>query len=518
MDKLQRLINSCNYVVFFGGAGVSTESGLKDFRSRDGLYNEKNDVPPEMILSHGYFEKHTDEFFEFYKNKMIDLDILPNKAHKKLAEMEKTGKLKAVITQNIDGLHQAAGSVNVLELHGSVHRNYCTKCNKFYDAAYMKNAKGVPKCTCGGVIKPDVVLYDEALDDETVTKAVEHISKADLLIIAGTSLMVYPAAGLLRYFHGQYLALINKEETSVDRLANYVSHEKVGEVLGRMSVNVEIKNEFIEMKFTSKGAQCESLKFKGEEQLWQDNGRLIWEDHSPVLFPICSSLRDGKYHYEGKWYEMPQHGFSKGTIFDVEELSSDKVVFCLKENEETLEKYPFLFSFRVEYKLSDNKVITTYSVENRDGKILPASFGSHEAYNLPDGIENYEIVFPEDDFLMHQVMDGRLVNGETKKIELINKTLPLTRGVFGTDSYVIKDHKSRSVTLRRKDGGREIKIDFPGIDYLVLWHKEDADYVCIEPWCSFIDRTDSDGDITKREGIILVKPGETVEKTHTITF
>ena len=157
MDKLQRLINNCNYMVFLGGAGVSTESGLKDFRSADGLYNEKNDVPPEMILSHGYFEKHTEEFFRFYKNKMIDLDILPNKAHKKLAEMEKAGKLKAIITQNIDGLHQAAGSVNVLELHGSVHRNYCTLCNKFYDAKYMKETEGIPKCTCGGVIKPDVV-------------------------------------------------------------------------------------------------------------------------------------------------------------------------------------------------------------------------------------------------------------------------------------------------------------------------------------------------------------------------
>lgn len=234
MNKLQLMIEASEYVVFFGGAGVSTESGIKDFRSKDGLYSEKNDVPPEFILSHGYFEKHTEEFFKYYREKMLNPGILSNAAHKKLAELEQRGKLKAIITQNIDGLHQAAGSKNVYELHGSVHRNYCTKCKKMFDADYILNSNGVPHCECGGVIKPDVVLYDEALSDDVVNAAVTHIAKADLLIVAGTSLMVYPAAGLLGYFHGKYLALINKDETPVDKIANFVSHDLVGKVLSEI--------------------------------------------------------------------------------------------------------------------------------------------------------------------------------------------------------------------------------------------------------------------------------------------
>lgn len=236
MNKLQLMIDQSNYIVFFGGAGVSTESGIKDFRSKDGLYNEKNDIPPEFILSHGYFEKHTQEFFDYYRAKMLNPDVLPNAAHKKLAELEKAGKLKAVITQNIDSLHQKAGSKNVYELHGSVERNYCTKCGKMYDSDFILHSDGIPTCSCGGVIKPDVVLYDEALSDEVVSGAIAHISKADLLIVAGTSLTVYPAAGILGYFHGQYLALINKDSTPIDNIANFVSHDKVGEVLGSIEV------------------------------------------------------------------------------------------------------------------------------------------------------------------------------------------------------------------------------------------------------------------------------------------
>lgn len=236
MNKLQLMIDSSEYIVFFGGAGVSTESGIKDFRSSDGLYSEKNDIPPEFILSHGYFEKHTEEFYRYYKEKMLNPGILPNAAHKKLAELEKAGKLKAVITQNIDGLHQAAGSKNVYELHGSVHRNYCTKCKKMYNADFVLNSDGVARCECGGIIKPDVVLYDEALDDLVVSGAVEHISKADFLIVAGTSLTVYPAAGLLGYFHGKYLALINKDVTPIDNIANFVSHNPVGEEFSKITV------------------------------------------------------------------------------------------------------------------------------------------------------------------------------------------------------------------------------------------------------------------------------------------
>ncbi len=236
MNKLQHMIDESRYVVFFGGAGVSTESGLKDFRSRDGLYSEKQAVPPEVILSHEYFAAHTEEFYRYYKDKLLCEGVLPNEAHKKLCEMELAGKLKAIITQNIDGLHQAAGSREVIELHGSVHRNFCTVCHAVYDAAYVAAHDGVPHCSCGGLIKPDVVLYDEALNQETVERAVFHLAKADLLIVAGTSLAVYPAAGLLRYFHGRYLALINRDETPLDRLANFVSHEAVGEVLKEVIV------------------------------------------------------------------------------------------------------------------------------------------------------------------------------------------------------------------------------------------------------------------------------------------
>ena len=194
---LQQIIDECNKIVFFGGAGVSTESGIPDFRSVDGLYNQKYDYPPEEILSHTFFYSHTIDFFKFYRDKMLIENVKPNKAHLKLAELEKAGKLSAVVTQNIDGLHQAAGSRNVYELHGSIHRNYCMKCGKFYDAEYVKNSEGIPRCSCGGMIKPDVVLYEEGLDQKTIQGAVEAISSADMMIIGGTSLVVYPAAGFI---------------------------------------------------------------------------------------------------------------------------------------------------------------------------------------------------------------------------------------------------------------------------------------------------------------------------------
>ncbi|MCD7775007.1 MAG: NAD-dependent protein deacylase [Clostridiales bacterium] len=235
-DLLQAIVGKSKNIVFFGGAGVSTESGIPDFRSVDGLYNQKYDVPPETILSHTYFVRHTEEFFKFYRDKMLCLDAKPNKAHLKLAEMEKAGKLSAVVTQNIDGLHTKAGSKRVYELHGSVHRNYCTKCGKFYDAEYILNSMGVPKCQCGGTIKPDVVLYEEGLDDETVSGAVNAIARADTLIIAGTSLTVYPAAGMIRYFSGGSLVLINRDATPMDSTADLVIREKVGEVLGSIVV------------------------------------------------------------------------------------------------------------------------------------------------------------------------------------------------------------------------------------------------------------------------------------------
>lgn len=235
-EQLQNVIDNSKRIVFFGGAGVSTESGIPDFRSVDGLYNQKYDYPPEQILSHTFFMHNTEEFYRFYRDKMLCLDKKPNKAHLKLAELERAGKLTAVVTQNIDGLHQAAGSKKVYELHGSVLRNYCMKCGKFYPAEYIKNSNGIPKCECGGVIKPDVVLYEEGLDDSTVTEALRAIQTADTLIIAGTSLTVYPAAGFISYFKGDNIVLINRDETPFDGKADLVFHEKVGELLDKINV------------------------------------------------------------------------------------------------------------------------------------------------------------------------------------------------------------------------------------------------------------------------------------------
>lgn len=237
MDKIEKfckIVKNSRNIVFFGGAGVSTESGIPDFRSVDGLYNQQYDYPPEEILSHTFFMKNTEEFYRFYRNKMLCLDAKPNMAHLKLAELESRGVLKAVVTQNIDGLHQVAGSKNVFELHGSVHRNYCMKCHKEYDARFMLGSEGVPKCSCGGIIKPDVVLYEEALDDDTVTGAVHAIAKADTLIIGGTSLNVYPASGLIRYFRGENLVIINMSPTPTDNNADLLIHEKIGEVFAHI--------------------------------------------------------------------------------------------------------------------------------------------------------------------------------------------------------------------------------------------------------------------------------------------
>ena len=235
-EQLQNVIDNSKRIVFFGGAGVSTESGIPDFRSVDGLYNQKYDYPPEQILSHTFFMHNTEEFYRFYRDKMLCLDKKPNTAHLKLAELERAGKLTAVVTQNIDGLHQAAGSKKVYELHGSVLRNYCMKCGKFYSAEQIKNSTGVPKCECGGVIKPDVVLYEEGLDDSTVTEALRAIQTADTLIIGGTSLTVYPAAGFISYFKGDNIVLINRDETPFDGNADLVFHEKVGELLDKINV------------------------------------------------------------------------------------------------------------------------------------------------------------------------------------------------------------------------------------------------------------------------------------------
>ena len=236
IEKLQRIVDESERIVFFGGAGVSTESGIPDFRSVDGLYNQKYDYPPETILSHTFFMSKTEEFYKFYRDKMLCLDAKPNKAHLKLAEMEEKGKLTAVVTQNIDGLHQAAGSKKVLELHGSVLRNYCMKCRRPYDVRDIQNGTGVPKCQCGGTIKPDVVLYEEGLDTDVTTEAVEQIARADCLIIAGTSLTVYPAAGMVRYFRGKHLVLINRDPTPMDDMCTLVLHDKVGEVLDKITV------------------------------------------------------------------------------------------------------------------------------------------------------------------------------------------------------------------------------------------------------------------------------------------
>ena len=237
VEDLQRIIDDSRRIVFFGGAGVSTESGIPDFRSVDGLYNQKYDYPPETILSHTFFMKKTEEFYRFYRDKMLCLDKKPNKAHLKLAELERAGKLSAVVTQNIDGLHQAAGSKRVYELHGSVLRNYCMKCGRAYSAEYIKSSRGIPRCECKGIIKPDVVLYEEGLDDKTVNGAVNAIANADTLIIAGTSLTVYPAAGMVRYFNGKHLVLINRDATPMDNSADLVFHEKVGELLDKIKGN-----------------------------------------------------------------------------------------------------------------------------------------------------------------------------------------------------------------------------------------------------------------------------------------
>lgn len=236
MSDLQKIINQSKNIVFFGGAGVSTESGIPDFRSVDGIYNQKYDYPPEEILSHTFFINKTEEFYRFYRDKMLCLNAKPNKAHLKLAELEKSGKLTAVVTQNIDGLHQLAGSKTVYELHGSVHRNYCMTCHKKYNAEFMLKTNGIPKCSCGGIIKPDVVLYEEGLDNNTVSGALSAISTCDTLIIAGTSLTVYPAAGFIRYFKGKNLVLINRDATSMDSSCDLVIHDKVGEVLDKIKI------------------------------------------------------------------------------------------------------------------------------------------------------------------------------------------------------------------------------------------------------------------------------------------
>lgn len=234
IEKLQEMINECEKIVFFGGAGVSTESGIPDFRSVDGLYNQKYKYPPEQILSHTFFMHRTEEFYEFYRDKMICTSAKPNKAHLKLAEMEKCGKLTAVVTQNIDGLHQSAGSEKVYELHGSVLRNYCMDCGKFHSVDKIINSTGIPECECGGIIKPDVVLYEEGLDNDVINGAVRAISDADMLIVGGTSLNVYPAAGLIDYFKGKYTVLINRDSTAYDSRADLVIHENIGEVFNKI--------------------------------------------------------------------------------------------------------------------------------------------------------------------------------------------------------------------------------------------------------------------------------------------
>lgn len=236
INKLQSIVDESDNIVFFGGAGVSTESGIPDFRSVDGLYNQKYKYPPETIISHSFYRRNPEEFYRFYKDKMLFPEAKPNKAHMKLAELEAAGKLKAVITQNIDGLHQMAGSRRVIELHGSVHRNYCERCHKFYDLRYVIDAPGVPKCSCGGTIKPDVVLYEEGLNNQDIEDAIQYISEADTLIIGGTSLVVYPAAGLIRYFRGRHLVVINMSPTQSDREAELFITDKIGSVLEQIHV------------------------------------------------------------------------------------------------------------------------------------------------------------------------------------------------------------------------------------------------------------------------------------------
>lgn len=234
-EQLQQIIDTSRRIVFFGGAGVSTESGIPDFRSVDGLYHQHYDYPPEEILSATFFRRRTEEFYRFYRDKMLPLEAQPNPAHHFLAELESTGRLTAVITQNIDGLHQAAGSKTVLELHGSIHRNRCLKCARFFPPEHIRDSVGVPQCPCGGVIKPEVVLYEEGLDDDVLSAAVHHIRQADAMIIAGTSLTVYPAAGLVRYFRGKHLVLINRDVTPMDSEADLVIHDSVGKVFSQLT-------------------------------------------------------------------------------------------------------------------------------------------------------------------------------------------------------------------------------------------------------------------------------------------
>lgn len=234
-QQLKEWIDGSSNIVFFGGAGVSTESGIPDFRSVDGLYNQTYKYPPETIISHSFYVRNPEEFYRFYKDRMLYTDARPNAAHKALAYLEGQGRLKAVITQNIDGLHQMAGSREVLELHGSVHRNHCTRCGEFYDLEYVAHSSGVPRCACGGIIKPDVVLYEEGLDNQILQKSVDYISKSDILIIGGTSLVVYPAAGLIDYYRGNKLVLINKGATSRDSQADLVIGDSIGEVLGTIT-------------------------------------------------------------------------------------------------------------------------------------------------------------------------------------------------------------------------------------------------------------------------------------------
>ena len=233
--QLQQIIDESGRIVFFGGAGVSTESGIPDFRSVDGLYHQHYADPPEEILSATYFRRRTEEFYRFYRDKMLPLDAQPNAAHRFLAELERAGRLTAVVTQNIDGLHQAAGSRTVLELHGSIHRNRCLKCARFFPPEYIRDSVGVPACPCGGVIKPEVVLYEEGLDDDVLSASVHHIRRADTMIVAGTSLTVYPAAGLLRYFRGRHLVLINRDATPMDGSADLVIHDSVGKVFSTLT-------------------------------------------------------------------------------------------------------------------------------------------------------------------------------------------------------------------------------------------------------------------------------------------
>ena len=236
IERLQNMTDTSSRIVFFGGAGVSTESGVADFRGVTGLYNQKYKYPPETILSHTFFEAHPEEFFRFYRDKMLCLSAEPNAAHRKLAELEAAGKLSAVVTQNIDGLHQKAGSKRVFELHGSVLRNHCTRCGKSYSAEFIQNTTGVPTCVCGGIIKPDVVLYEEMLNRETLNSAVEAIANADMLIVGGTSLTVYPAAGLVNYYSGDRLVLINRTSTPLDENANLVITASIGETLAKIRV------------------------------------------------------------------------------------------------------------------------------------------------------------------------------------------------------------------------------------------------------------------------------------------